>query len=834
MFLDFYSTVIGFAIFFGLSLPIGYLVTNRIMDPTFVLEPFFVRLWIYAAFGLIVSIPIYFVASLVTVTTAVPLAVHNTSVIVLLIRRLHSLRKRIRQNTRFQLTGNAVPLLLFLNTVLYFTLTVAFMGWPPKGDIITSHGPIVSLIEHNNRLPLTRSPILILYPPGFHVVAASFNSLLNLYPAQVVFVLGAFIILLIPLVIYGMTFIATHSSLLSVVTFLSIFLVHPSLHLEKWIIGYFYNGPYANMLGYLILFTFAAALVNLKLNFQEENWPKIRRYMLLSLLTIVSLLVTYPSFAVLVMMHLAIVLIILRNLLCQRCVSVIRRFSRLNVMVKLCLIALVSISCVILYDLASANWHLLKIIFAYLTGRYIPGGKVEETVYYSYFLSPSFFFDNIGGIASIIALPCAAYLLFKKRRMDVNLLYLIVTLTSFLSLNALIYPYIWFVLPTRIVIIASVLSWPLILMTAHEAGLFSNPMKGIRISIFNRYRGRVVQFAATALMILLFVPSLSGYITFEQTTTWGWFTRTPNLPDDFAALEWIDKNITSDALILNDGSYVSRYALSLSVKNLTHHAWAESMFPKRASDLLMIWRNPRDIPYVIRMLKAYNVSYVFSTSEWGYILVGKDQCLLVGKEEYFYYGKFYTPEKYAEIFDQYLFLEAVFKSGSTRIYKVVDMNLELEPLMDYDLQTASAFWSNAGAWGNGTIGIPILSKSNQRIDIPSGSFSSWGVYQDLHNTTNWSGVDLLSLTIFTSALRGFTFFVYDVHGNWARYDFVSTGDNETTVFIILGSPSESYGRVDMTALRSIALMTGFIAPWPQAGDSVSVFEITIYRLARLS
>jgi hypothetical protein len=95
-------------------------------------------------------------------------------------------------------------------------------------------------------------------------------------------------------------------------------------------------------------------------------------------------------------------------------------------------------------------------------------------------------------------------------------------------------------------------------------------------------------------------------------------------------------------LILN----ASNYLWSLSIKNLTHHPWTRFVYEKRFNDLQKVWQNPRDIEYIIEVFKKYNVRYIFSTSEWGFQLYGTNHG---------YYAKPYSPEQYAEIFDQYLF-----------------------------------------------------------------------------------------------------------------------------------------------------------------------------------
>jgi hypothetical protein len=666
MLLDLFTSSTSLAIVYGISLPTGYIITNRIGNK-FTHHPFFVRFPLYIALGIVLLAPIYLLVALAAVTFLTPLFIFVASLFCVLLTRHGVSKERTGTSVSVGLLDNILPLTLFLVTTSYFALSLSYMGWPPPGDVLNAHGPFVSLIEYHGKLTLTPGIIdVVYYPQGLHVTAATFNTLTNLYPAQAVFILGASFIALIPPVIYSLIYLATSSKVFSLLAFLSVFLVHPSLNLEKWIVGYFYNGPYACLMGYLIVLTFACALTNLKLSIQKTDWSTLRKFLLLTILIVISLLITYPSFAVVITTYAAIIILIHRDQVFHRFSLLTEQFSRSNIIVKVFLIVSASILTIIFYSLVSMNWDLIAKIFPHLT-----------MAPYSFLLSPSWFFDHINGIASIIAFICAVYQLLGKKRIQLNLLYICLMIMCILSLSATINSYIlWIIMPARSIIILSVLSWPLILITIYDNYPFFHIEKNIHLSLFNRHLrlkfGNVIQMVTALVLISLFAPSLYGYVSFEQTIRWGGFTHSQHFSDDFSALEWIDKNVSCDALILNDGSFISRYILSLSVKNLTHHVLTESMFPKRARDLFMIWQNPRDMSYIIETLRIYNVSYIFSTSEEGYLIsLQLEQALNEGRYQSGYFPKIYTPKKYAKIFDQYPFLKIVFKSGFTRIYRVI-------------------------------------------------------------------------------------------------------------------------------------------------------------------
>lgn len=802
-------------VIYGLTFPSGCLVAYKVC-PRLSTFPFFVCLPVYIGFGFISLIPVYLLGALVSVNPLIPLVVLGISTIIVLSER-KILRNRIDTNIRHVFSPeNILPLFLFIITISYFVKTVDYIRWPPAGDVMSTHGPLVSLIEFCGKLPIAPDPIIIAYPPGLHVFVATVNTLLKFYPGEAVLVVAASVIALIPPMVYSATFLATNSKLLSFVAFLATFIPHPSLHLQKWIVGYFYNGPYANLTGYLIIFAFVTAVIAWRLDLQAITWPMIKKFFPLLILTILSLLVTYPSFAIIVSLYAILAIAILYNSIKKELALVIGRFLRLNLAKKLSLVIFVSILSVIFF--VSTGLHLLEIPLVYLTS-----GSISEDVVRAYAISMPDFFDSINGIASVIAFPCAIYLFLKKKHLWLDLFYLPLFILLLLSLNEALCRYVWIILPNRSIIIAYVLSWIIITTTVYEVERHSlKSARRIYISVHNHrflINTRMYQVMIMLLAILLVAPSLSGYVSFELTKKLGWFQHTENFQTDFASLEWISTNVPSDALIMNDGSFISRYALSLSLKNMTNWPWAESTFPKRASDLFAIWDSPHNVPYIMRMLKRYNVSYIFSTSERS----------LIGQER-LYLSRPYDPEVYAKIFDEYPFLEAVYKSGSTRIYKVVHTDLEFKPLLHYDIQAANTYWNDVGAWGNGTIGTPILSNTTQRIDIPSGDFRAWEIYHYFDNPTNWSDAQFTSISIGISAPRGLSLGVWDIYENYNRYDFVCGGDNRTVVFITLGSPSEhSQGSVDMAALKKIALLAGYVGPLLQPKDSLSVWEITLYR-----
>lgn len=832
--IDFYSALMSIVVLYGISLSTGYAIAHYIFDAKLSSYPFFVRLPVYIAFGFSMLIPVYLAMAVVKVTVLTSLMVFLLSTAYIVLGRKTWCRRNKQcdnqRQSKFSAHGlfeNTFPFIFFVATLMYFSLIVGYMKWPPAGDIISGTGPLVSLIEFTGKLPIGQSPILVLYPPGFHVATATFNTLLRLYPAEAVFLIGASVIILIPQLLYSLTYFTTNSKIFSLIAFSSGLLIHPSGHLEKWVVGYFFNGVYPCLTGFLIIMTFANFLVLISIDNDERNWYKVRNNLMISFLLNVSLVFTYPPFALLTITYTVMMLIIHRDLIWQQF-----KLVSVNLTTKILIAIAIILVLAFLYSLISQNHYIFNLLISYLRGSYFPGGVGiggKETAY-AYVISPSFFLDNVNGISIIIAYLIGAYLIMKWKKLDVPLFFMVIATFVFVSLNEIIYQYVFYILPSRSIIILSLLSYQLI-FTAVDKILkrlsYANKVIIIVIKrkITIKFHEVMLKGAIAIIVISIFAPSLSGYFSFEKLQEWSWFSCQPWFMNDLAALEWINKNIGSTDLILNDASYISNYLWSLSIKNLTSHPWSQCVYKERFNVLQKVWQNPRDIQYIIEILKKYNISYIFSTSEWGYLLSG---------EHHGYYAKSYTPEQYAKIFDHYFFLKPVFTSGSTRVYKVSLTDVKLKQLQIYDLQssTANTFWNESGAWNaGGTVGIPLLSNVTQKIDVPSGNFYCWGVYHYFQGIEKWpEKTRYLSISIRTRFRLGLSLLVWDINGNNVRYDFVSSGENNDRIFLDLLNPSESHGIIDIKKIRGFALITGFVGPYPRPGDSIWIKYIALYEV----
>jgi len=616
--------------------------------------PFFVVFPIICSLGLIELSLVFFVSGLLCLTLFTVFAV-VTIFLLLVARRRKKLNVKME---KLRNSENLVPLLLFVITICYFASVAAYWTMPPVGDIVWGHGPFVSVIEAEGRVSVKSVWLSSPYPLGFHATVATFNQIFRLYPGQAVLVLGVVISALLPLIIYSIVFIFTRSILLSSVGYLSTFYVHSSGNLEKFILGPFFNGPYPNLMGYLILFTYIALLC-----FAPDlpSKPNRKWFWFIGSLIFGALLITYPSFSLL----LIIINIIpwVQSIRSQHPPKLLPKtlvfFGIIFSLVALCLAFLYVHS--FLQSIMQDAQSLLSQL-------------QESKIYYS--ISPVSFFDDPSGIIAILAIPFALYL-YRRHQKRIALIYIIIVALVALSLIPVLFNYfLFFIFPSRTLVISFALAWPIILIGLNS--FVDEPMSQGLSNMFNRVYVRVKLFFserrkilnatprydhifAVLIGIIILGPYFYGHLSFRCANTLAWSViKSADFENDFAALEWLHLNADPYALILNDGSWTSMYILSMSMKNITFFPYNVWTHPERAKELWQIWQEPANITHVAELLRKYNASYIFSTSENGYF----------DSYERVYKVKLFSPSTYASIFDMYTFLEPVFLSKETRIYKV--------------------------------------------------------------------------------------------------------------------------------------------------------------------
>jgi hypothetical protein len=462
-------------------------------------------------------------------------------------------------------------------------------------------------------------------------------------------------------------------------------------NLQEWLFGYFFNGPYPNIFGFLIVLLSVTAMV-----IQAKTKDS---YVLLRFcpIMIIVLLLTYPSF---VFVTLGLFLFAVLQLGVTNALKSCFRKRR---------------------DILATSFLLIFAIF-FILYTYQTYFRVFSS--YQSFVSANgdlysvpqeYLLESIFGVSIIFAFVFSCLLIafsFIKaiRISDLSwanelielrplfLTYVLITLTLFLSLSEGVYTLILYLLPARLAIVIMILSLVLNVYALSRAfyiltnKLFrfavvekrfapavienlrrSHTMARIRGSSFvgklsgstvvRRVRkldpkrsSPIARNVAVAFVVLilfntngLLAYSLSSHASFDLANHWAWFSHTAYFQDDFNGMEWIHSNATDQELVLCDWSYSSRYLQSLGVKNVSFYN----------TDLQKIWSDPQNSTLVFSLIRKYNVSYIFSASEWGYY------SLIDGRYE----AKPFKPLGYVHYFSSYDFLELVFISGNTAIFR---------------------------------------------------------------------------------------------------------------------------------------------------------------------
>lgn len=658
------DVILSILLIYLLALPTGYIITRCLLGEDLKSYPPLLALIFSISIGLIGLVPMYYLIILVRLSIITPITFFILSVISIYLMRCGS--SHMTSWKRWVLSNNLIPLLLFLPVFFYFVNTVDCKFWPPAGDIMMSHGPLVSLIEYNMKLPITFDPIapeaLMTYPPGMHVIVATLNTILNEYPARIVFLFGAAITILIPFLVYSFTYILTRSELFSIISlFVTFYIHHPQWHLATWVVGYFYNGPYANLFGFLIVLVYAN-IIALSIK-QNKNSFNIKGTILGGILCILALLLVYPSFAVLILAHLFLLVIYYRSLFFEMLSKINKIYTN-----KIYAILLIFFTISLIYLLiAQLNiWER----FWYILDKFVEPVNPVLGMYKQYlgrsisiegyFILTHFFtiFLTMGIIIGLIS--SITLIILRIKYFSAASFYLIVAIPTLLSLIQDIYPYVFIILPRRSLIILQLLWLPLFFV------IFTLLIKKYVRRIKSRPSiSKLLIIVANIMILVIFLNIFTPYISGEVNNKLAAFSRLPSFSDDFEALQWIDRNVSSDELILSDLSFSSIYLISLSIKNSTYCRWSIVYRNERAKELWTVWEEPHDSQEVFKVIKKYNVSYILSTSEWGNL----SEVGLGGDNKY--HKKPFSPSEYARLFDTYPFLKKIFTKGNTRVYKVI-------------------------------------------------------------------------------------------------------------------------------------------------------------------
>ena len=269
--LDTVSVLIYLAVLYLLTLPLGYLVLSVSFGPRLSqLSPAFILIF-SIPIGMITMTLILSIIGVLIINGLAMLAVSITSLAMIGVRRSY---KFFPKKVGIQ---DVAMLGVFALTLTYMALILGYWGWPNQGDVAL-HSGFVSLLISNGKFQLYLNPIApqfpFNFPPGFHMLAADYSLLVRALPAESVFLLGGAITILIQVLVFLAAYIATKSFGLSILAYSSTFAIHPSPNLERWLLGYFYNGPYPFLFAVCGISCFFILLILRKTEHGSETWAQ--------------------------------------------------------------------------------------------------------------------------------------------------------------------------------------------------------------------------------------------------------------------------------------------------------------------------------------------------------------------------------------------------------------------------------------------------------------------------------------------------------------------------------------------------------------------------------
>lgn len=641
---------------------LGYLALDWAGPNGFAKLPFFVRLPSYLASGLLTFAVLLFVAGIFEISGYTLIFAAVCSLLIILYRHRYSLKFRHKNSksdfTRRCLSShNVVPAVLFTTTFLYYVIVIGIFGWPPPGDVF-NHGMFTSTFVYNGKVVFTLTPhssqvqlAPLLTVNGLHAISATLSVLTDLLPGEAVFAVGGAIVILIPLLLYSITYYLTRSRLMSLLSFLSTFLIGPGL--ERWVVGYFYNGPYPSLFGFLAILVFAICPIA-----SSETRAKhviSKREGAFALAVIIGLLSVYPAFVVFPLLYIAAFK--LYRVGRTRLLDFLRKKWKSMLVLSVLLLIVV-----VLFAVASIAGHeLLQAITLRLSKVYARPG---------YAIYPPLFYTSAVGIAILVVGVACFFLLRKHLYFGLALFYLVVFIPAILSLHPYLFPVFSLLLPNRSLMICSLVSWTLIpVLLIH---VFPDRSQGSADRTLKEHLKKIVvgrRRVAAALLIILFVftPSLFSHFTFEPAYRYSWLNR-HGLKNDYNVLLWIHESIQSNELIMNDYSYTSQYLPSFSIKNLTSKILLNSDNElSRAIAVQDFWKDPTDLDHFVELVENYSISYILVTSERGYSNwegIGGDNK---------YTSKPYSASEYKKVLSDNPLVELLFEKGDAAVYSVSEL-----------------------------------------------------------------------------------------------------------------------------------------------------------------
>jgi hypothetical protein len=626
-----YSSVLVFLAFWP-----GYLVLGKAFPQEG--YPFFTLLPIYIVFGTAILTVVSVVSGVLFLGTLPILGISLAS----LAHIVSNKRKIALRVDKRRAIESFFCLFLYSITFVHFNLAASVMKWPPPGDLI-AHGYLVSLILSKGYTPTNLYPIVdypLYYPSGFHTFVASTAALTGLLPGEALVLAGAVLIWLIPIMLFSMSYVLTRSYLLSLIPFLASFYIHPSGHLGTWVMGFFYNGPYPNMMGYLFsILTFYVST--------SYETSLLRKFLVILLAEACLFFVYPPLFLTVGLINAFPTLVSFKE--------AIREASKGE------LLSICSLLAVLGY-VSFRNYGPTEAHYAEILGK---GGSPGPALGYL----PAFLDDMVTSAALVSGCVAAMWLIANGRRLIWISTFQLVSMSLIFISSLFPHPLITVFAPARLGPLTWLFSF-VVLVCSVTTVLTQSQALTMRLRIGPRnidihlrqdfYRAAILTLLLFMVLLLMY-PSMVRANKLEYAGRAAWYSKTEFFSVDFQTSKWISENVKDGGLILNDPSWSGLFLPSYGFQRVIFH-----YFPHQAeyNEAMQIWLHPKNASLVKTILSKLQIRYVYVPSYPYYL----DLWMYGGDSRF--KTKPYSPAEYIKIFDSYDFLVKVYQYKDSAVYEV--------------------------------------------------------------------------------------------------------------------------------------------------------------------
>lgn len=591
--------------------PFGYLIMHWKGNEHFRSLSLPIRLPIYVGVGMAVTCLAFYILGHLSISVYVPIGLLLACLLLLLIRHRRSLVPMKGAGGTLAISrphiglSSLLPLFLFAFSLVVFARFVSYTGAMPIWGDPVEHSLYVSVFLHHGKIVYSLDPIaagsafgdISYYPLGFHTLAAFATLITTGFPGEAIFLLAACIAMLIPCLLYSFVYSKTKSPLLSLTAFLLVF-VAPTLNpfpLRSYAFyAGFLQGVYPALLGtlFVLCFGYLATAINTQGKASSRRW----HYFMLAIAAL-AVLVAYRTFFIIIATYTVVALIYGARTKIRALFAGKRAFLAAAAVATL-VAAVVLLIRFLIPQLLEWTWM-----------THDPNQLAR------YYVPPSFLVTNVNGCIILAASIAVMALLALRKHTLFCLFYLSLLIPFYLAFNWYLFAnLLWPITPMRSVWILIPLSYISVLLFLSVLSQTWQPLHRLRLASAPHRRTAII-LLSLAVVVITFIPPMNaqGFAMFNYKPH-----RTAVYPneEEYRAMAWIERNVPSDALVLNDMTWAGHYVPAFGLKNqvsFPYRNWPDDML-KRMDDCRLVFDNPGNYTLVHNLIEKWQIKYIYVTS----------------------------------------------------------------------------------------------------------------------------------------------------------------------------------------------------------------------------